>query len=471
MADQDKQTPRESARRRTAPNEQRPRTNANSRRVKRTIATWRSFGVRAFAVVMILGCVVGLLFFLRPTVSDTEKRELTAFPTFTVDSFLNGAYFTQLSLWYADTYPLREPMVAADHSMNTLFGVSQTVGMVGGNTQADDIPVEDSAEAAVVEVPTDPPTEQAVAEGIQENLMNGIYVENGAGYSIYYFDRTAADTYIQAMNTAAERLDGTATVYSLFAPASSIMLSPESRKAVGGSDQQQTLDYLRTRFDSRVKAVEVVNELTENNDKYLYFYTDHHWTELGAYYAYLKFCEVKGIDPVPLEDRQYENLGELMGTYYDTIASVGDVREDTVDAYFPIGTNEMMITNEAGEEYSSPIVNPDTSAWDAANRYMAFIAGDQPLDVIHNPEITDGSSCLVVKDSYGCAFVPLLVDNYETVHVIDFRYTDKNIVDYALENNIQDVIFLTGMKIGLVETVAETLLAEVSETPSESASE
>ena len=67
-----------------------------------------------------------------------------------------------------------------------------------------------------------------------------------------------------------------------------------------------------------------------------------------------------------------------------------------------------------------------------------------------------------MKDSYGCAFIPNLVDNYETIHVIDFRETDKNICDYAIENKIQDVIFLTGMKIGLTDTVAQTLLSEVS---------
>ena len=67
-----------------------------------------------------------------------------------------------------------------------------------------------------------------------------------------------------------------------------------------------------------------------------------------------------------------------------------------------------------------------------------------------------------MKDSYGNAFAPLLVDSYQTVHVIDFRETDKNICDYVRENNIQDVIFLTGMKIGLTESVANTLLSEVS---------
>ena len=434
----------------------------NSRRMKRTIATWRNYGVVAFGAVMVVGCLIGLLWFARPTQSapDVENRALVEFPEFTVETFLNGDYFKQLSEWYADTYPLRDPMVKANLSIKRLYGPSIEDG-IHNQGRGDEIPVDDNS-TVEVKPPADAPTEKAVADGIQENLMEGIFVHNGAGYSIYYFDKAAADTYIQAMNTAAERLDGTATVYSLFAPASSIMLDPETRAKVGGSDQQQTLDYLSTRFDSRVKPVEVLNELTDHNDEYLYFYTDHHWTELGAYYAYEKFCKVKGIEPVKLDDRKYESLGELEGTYTETISSMGDVRHDTVDAYYPIGTNEMTITGEDGGEYSWPVVNSDAKNSDPSTRYSAFISGDQPLEVIHNPQITDGSSVLLVKDSYGCAFAPLLVDSYEYVYIIDFRYTDKNIVDYVKENNIQDVIFLTGMKIGLVETVAETLLVEVS---------
>ena len=152
------------------------------------------------------------------------------------------------------------------------------------------------------------------------------------------------------------------------------------------------------------------------------------------------------------------------GSYYDTITSVGDARDDTVDAYFPSATNTMKYWPDGtdGEMLEAPIVDEEAADWEAPMKYSCFIRGDQPLQIMENPTITDGSSCLVVKDSYGDAFAPLLVDSYQTVYVIDFRETDKNICDYVSENKIQDVIFLTGMKIGLTESVATTLLSEVS---------
>ena len=453
------------------PRVQRPATDAaraeaqaKARRTKSTITRWRMYGVVGWAAIMLLGGIIGLLFFVRPTTSAVEMRNLTTFPEFTVESFLDGSFFTDVSLWYADTYPLREPMVAADHAIQRTFGVSVDGAMVGGNVQADEIPVEEpSSEAAPVAVePADPPDERVVAADIQDNIMDGLYIKDGAAYSIYYFDQQAADTYISAMNKAAERLDGISTVYSIMSPANSIMLDPADAKAVGGSDQEQTLAYLDTRFDPRVKSVEIVDDITSHRDEYLYFYSDHHWTQYGAYYAYKALCEAKGITPVTLDERKKTSFGEFRGTYYEEIAARGDARTDTIDAYIPNGTNEMDYVTAEGEEVTGFIVDETAATWDPPYKYSGFIQGDQPLETMHNTALSDGSSCLVVKDSYGCAFVPLLIDSYEYVHVIDFRYTDENICDYAKEHNIQDVIFITGMKIGLTQTVAETLLSEVS---------
>lgn len=450
-----------------------------AQRFRQRITRWRMAGVAAWGTVMVLGAVVGLMFFARPTTSAVEMRNLTEFPQITVESFLDGSFFTDLSLWYADTYPLREPMVAADHAIDGLFGVAVNGAMVGGNVRADEVPTADDsadgddgsegdaaeassdASSSAASAPANPPDERVVAEDIQANIMDGIYVKDGAGYSVYYYDQEAADTYVAAMNKAAERLDGVATVYSIMSPANSIMLDEEEEKVLGGSDQKETLAYLSTRFDSRVKSVDIVDDLVSHRDEYLYFYSDHHWTQKGAYYAYVAFCKAKGITPVTLEERTFQDLGEFRGTYFDTVASMGQVRPDTVEAYIPNGTNELTY-DEYGETITAAIVDTGAAEWDPPYKYSAFIQGDQVLETIHNPAITDGSSCLLVKDSYGCAFAPLLVDSYERLYIIDFRYTDENICDFVKANNIQDVIFMTGMKIGLTRTVAETLLAEVS---------
>ena len=51
---------------------------------KKIIRKFRGLAVKAFAAVMLIGCVMGFLFFFRPSTSQVEKRKLTEFPKFTV---------------------------------------------------------------------------------------------------------------------------------------------------------------------------------------------------------------------------------------------------------------------------------------------------------------------------------------------------------------------------------------------------
>ena len=90
------------------------------------------------------------------------------------------------------------------------------------------------------------------------------------------------------------------------------------------------------------------------------------------------------------------------------------------------------------------VVNRQTNAWypAAGAKYNCFIAGDNPLSEIHNPNISDGSSIVVVKESYGNAFIPFLVDSYEYVYVIDYRYWSGDLADFVIDNGIDDVLFL-----------------------------
>lgn len=59
--------------------------------------------------------------------------------------------------------------------------------------------------------------------------------------------------------------------------------------------------------------------------------------------------------------------------------------------------------------------------------------------------MTDGSRCIVVKESFGNAFVPFLTDHYQTIYVLDYRYWKGSISDFAVQNNVQDVLFVNNL--------------------------
>lgn len=389
-----------------------------------------------FAGVMVVGFLIGLAFFARPTDSVTEKRELTKFPTFTVSSFLSGEFTDQVSLWYSDTYPLREPMISASNALEqSLYGIRKEQIIGGG--EGDDIPDAPPTDKDVVFNPTD----DGKGEGFE-----GMYLNGNTAYQLYFFNQQNSDSYVALINKFASQVDGKAKVYDMIVPLHyQIALSQATREKYGASDCKTAIDYMYSCLSDSVIAVDTLPELISHNDKYLYFRTDHHWTARGAYYAYVTFCKSKGITPTPLEDYERLEFAGFLGTFYEQAKNPAAMKDDPdcVEAFVPMGINEETVYDSDGNvigEYA--VVYKGADKYSAGNKYLCFIGGDQPLTKIENPNITDGSSIVVIKESYGNAFVPFLVDSYETVYVIDYRKWDGNLADFVIENSIDDVLFL-----------------------------
>ena len=394
-----------------------------------------SVKILLFAVVMAFFFVVGLAFFLRPTESQNEKRKLTEFPKFTVSGFLSGEWTSQVSLWYADTYPMREGMIAANSAMESLYGVKGEQVVVGD--AADDIPDTPTDQEVVFN-----PTDDGGGERVQ-----GMYVNGDTAYQLYSFNQQNSDSYAALINKLASQVKGKANVYDMIVPLHyQIALSRETADKFGASDCEAAINYMYGAMSDDITTVDALSEMISHNTEYLYYRADHHWTARGAYYAYVAFCEAKGIEPTPLSDYERLQFDGFLGTLYAEADQPAAMKSnpDYVEAFGPMGTNKIKVTERNGNVTEYQVVNKQTDAWypAAGAKYNCFIAGDNPISEIHNPDITDGSSIVIIKESYGNAFVPFLVDSYEYVYVIDYRYWSGNLADFVIDNNIDDVLFL-----------------------------
>ena len=394
-----------------------------------------SVKILLFAVVMAFFFVVGLAFFLRPTESQNEKRKLTEFPKFTVSGFLSGEWTSQVSLWYADTYPMREGMISANSSLESLYGVKGEQVVVGD--AADDIPDTPTDQEVVFN-----PTDDGGGERVQ-----GMYVNGDTAYQLYSFNQQNSDSYAALINKLASQVKGKANVYDMIVPLHyQIALSRETADKFGASDCEAAINYMYGAMSDDITTVDALSEMIAHNTEYLYYRADHHWTARGAYYAFVAFCEAKGIEPTPLSDYERLQFDGFLGTLYAEADQPAAMKSnpDYVEAFVPMGTNKIKVTERNGNVTEYQVVNKQTDAWypAAGAKYNCFIAGDNPISEIHNPDITDGSSIVIIKESYGNAFVPFLVDSYEYVYVIDYRYWSGNLADFVIDNNIDDVLFL-----------------------------
>lgn len=69
-------------------------------------------------IIFLVSLVATIVFdtFPRSTKSELEKRTLAAFPSFSVDKLLSGDFTKEVSLWFSDSEPFRDEIMA--FSMN-----------------------------------------------------------------------------------------------------------------------------------------------------------------------------------------------------------------------------------------------------------------------------------------------------------------------------------------------------------------
>lgn len=429
------------------------------KRCKRLKKKVSAAGARVFAVILALGTAVGLCLPLRPQRSELEKRKLEEFPALTASGLWDGSWFEGVSTWYSDTYPLRESLIGGASRFERLYGVQGEQLLNHSDATGDKVPEigQETTPAPVITATPEPEAEagpeqtpeptQALEDGTihQEPEMAGdVYLSGDTAFEIYYFNQGGADAYASMLNTVQARLGGSAAVYDLLAPTSfGVCLDESIQEKMGGSLEKNAFAYIYSRLDPAVRRVDVMEELIRHNAEYLYYRTDHHWTALGAYYAYRVFAEQKGIQPHELSEFEKREYPGFLGTFYaysNQSAALGD-HSDTVEAYIPMGTNDAEIQQAEGGTLQWFVVS-DVSDYGEGAKYSCFIGGDNPFTRITNPQIQDGSSCVVVKESYGNAFVPWLVDHYQNVYVVDYRYYTGNLTQFIRENSVQDVIFV-----------------------------
>ena len=392
---------------------------------------------RVFLITLFVIGFIGLLIPLRPKKSVLEKRELEKFPKFTLSSFWDGSYFSAISTWYADTFPFREQLLSANSSFKNLYGVQGEQIVMNTEQTADEIPTgslvlpetseaESQESEAETEVETEEETYEDGAIHDVPEMSGNVYVTGDTAFSVFYFDLNGSNAYIQMMNKAQKRLDGIADVYDILVPTSlGICLDEDAQKEIGASLQNDAMDYVVSSINSinnKVKTVNTFDTLKKHNSEYIYFRTDHHWTALGAYYAYQDFCKVKGIEAESINSFETMEFPGFVGSFYASSNQVASLKEnpDTVTAYIPKDTNDMFFYDSSLQKINWKIIN-DVSEYSENSKYATFIAGDEIYAQIDNPVLDDGSSCVVIKESFGDAFIPFLVDHYQHIYIVDYR--------------------------------------------------
>ena len=153
--------------------------------------------------------------------------------------------------------------------------------------------------------------------------------------------------------------------------------------------------------------------------------------------------------PAKLDDQVNIDYAGYLGSFYKTSESSAlAANPDTVEAYIPRVDVTFNVTQDDGSVLENWPLIADGDTYSQGNKYLVYCGGDQPYEEITNNDMTEGPSCIVVKESFGNCFIPFLVNHYKNVYVVDYRhYEAGTVTQLAQEKGVDDVLLLSNISM------------------------
>lgn len=434
----------------------------------------------------------------RPEISEAEQRALAGFPEVNISTVVDGSAFRGIDNFVTDTFFMRDFLVKSQQKFSVLYGLDLITGDSGRIAYIPPAATGRQDEAGQIVTPDASGESPGSGGGFPEEavptfseagqlpetdyLKNGVLIYKNAAYSMADYYEAGARQFVAVAEQYADAFPHTRIII-LPAPLSAMLLDGNEFKGAL-LDQRQSLleiqamceatadsstavaetpgdlsagsspDTIRPAIGPKVRFVFVFDELWAHRGEYIYFYSDHHWTARGAYYAYRCFAGAAGFQPAGISSMKETIIGEpFVGGLY---TFTGDERikafRDTLYAYFPAKPHTMKVYDKDWNimEFGSSILT-------FGSNYSNFIAGDNPLTVINVPDNPEGLSILVIKDSYGNAMVPFLTEHYNTIYVVDPRHGSIKLREYFKNIPLTDILFLNHLNLNSTTSWVQTL--------------
>lgn len=165
------------------------------------------------------------------------------------------------------------------------------------------------------------------------------------------------------------------------------------------------------------RMINVYDALKEHQDEEIYYRTDHHWTTLGAYYAYGEWAKDRVEKPVMYRpERMITVTEDFEGTLQSKLNM--DVEGEEIQIFIQTIRKPVKITYDMVEKTDTFY---EESYLETKNKYGYFLDDNHGLVEIETNN-KSGRELFVIKDSYANTFIPLIAHHYSKVYVLDLRY-------------------------------------------------
>ena len=353
--------------------------------------------------------------------SENENRMLAQKPQVTWEGVKDGSLFRDFENYLADQFVGRDQWTALDFQEHRLMGQKESSGVY---LCKDDY---------LMEEPTTPDS-----DSVQRN--------------------------VKAIKSFFERYSDV-KMHMMVVPNAVTILKDYLPNHAPVRDQMKDWKKVKKKLPKSLDVIDVSKALTKHKNEGVFYRTDHHWTSLGAYYAFQAAAQSLGIKTDEL--KQYK-AHTVSNTFEGTLASKSGCHEvtDTITVYEPQEDDtQFYVTYDDTQEKSRSLFVE--KCLEDKDQYTVFFGGNHPRVTIRTTS-ESGRRLLIFKDSYANSFIQFLTPYYEKIILVDPRYYYDNASSIISGEKITDVLFLYNLNTYLEDnSLADTLDAAQPEQTAE----
>ncbi len=309
------------------------------------------------------------------TYSPVEKRELQTRPEISITKVLDGRFQKKYESYLRDQFPGRDHWVSFQTDMELFMG---------------------------------------------KNEIHNVYIGKNHYLLEHYtekeFDPQQISKNLQALEKFVGKAKQNADVHVMMVPTKSWVLREKLPAFAPHYKEQKFYDALQQKLEKEDVLISVEPVLDAHKEEEIYYRTDHHWTTLGAWYAYEQYTKAVGGD---LQRAQGKKKFRCISKdfYGTTYAKINYARQaDKIEIYEP--ADKLRVVYNMGEKKTKTLY--DVSFLKTADQYSVFTGGNQAVLEITGGK-KNGKTLLLIKDSFANSILPFLAEDYEKLVVVDLR--------------------------------------------------
>lgn len=317
-------------------------------------------------------------------ISLSERRRLQQFPEFSIEKLLDGSFFEKFEKYTMDQFIKREEF----RSLKTNI----EVGI------------------------------------LKKKDCNNIYeFDKSLIEQIYSLNEKSVVNMTNKMNEINNKyLTENNKIYYTIVPDKNYFVNSDNLK----------LDYrkLKNMMGNNLEWAEYI-EIFDCLDLSCYYLTDSHWKQEKLQKVVDRIASKMKV--MVEGEYQEQSVVKFKGVY------AGQFPIKTESDEIRILTNTV-IENCKVYNYEKDIISKvyDIEKINAPDKYDIYLSGATPLLIIENLNSSEDKELIVFRDSYASSLIPLLIEGYSKITVIDTRYISPKILGSYVEFNNQDVLFV-----------------------------